>query len=305
MHPRRPAPPAPGQGPPPLSPFETWIAFPMLFAACVYNTLQLVPVALLPPTLARVLGYPSDLFRLARLATTTPTRELREALAPAGWMAGTAIVRLWREKHGAQAMENLLWRLSSKLYLVLGAEPLMACAFCSSDTEYKAYAIYQVLTVYLAHAWVLALLTMPAFGTLPAFMDYVLQRGRVAPPDELRPVRTRAHMRIVALSALAVLSALDVVRILWATDVPVQGSWQHWHANAHLARHMLLSLLLTLVWICTRVQLPAIKVIHALQAMSAVAGAVEARSAAARGSPDRGTTHADPDASVAVPRATS
>ena len=66
-----------------------------------------------------------------------------------------------------------------KLYLVLGAEPLMACAFCASDAEYKAYAIYRVLSVYLAHAWVLALLTMPAFGTLATLMDYVLQRGHV------------------------------------------------------------------------------------------------------------------------------
>lgn len=103
----------------------------------------------------------------------------------------------------------------------------MACAFCASDAEYKAYAIYQVLTVYLAHAWVLVLLTMPAYGTLPAFMDYVLQRGHVAPADELRPVRTRAHMRIIALVALAALSVLDVVRILWAMDVSVQGLWQH------------------------------------------------------------------------------
>lgn len=181
----------------------------------------------------------------------------------------------------------------------------MACAFCASDAEYKAYAIYQVLTVYLAHAWVLVLLTMPAYGTLPAFMDYVLQRGHVAPADELRPVRTRAHMRIIALVALAALSVLDVVRILWAMDVPVQGLWQHWHANAHLARHMLLSLILTLVWVYTRVQLPAIKVMQALQAMSAVSCAVEAqRSAAASGGPDGGTTDADADASDAVPRAT-
>lgn len=113
MHPRRSASPAPGQGPPPLSPFETWIAFPILFTACVYNALQLVPVALLPPTLARVLGNPSDLFRLARLATTTPTRELREALAPEGWLASAMIVRLWRADYGVQAIENLLWRLSS------------------------------------------------------------------------------------------------------------------------------------------------------------------------------------------------
>ena len=109
----RPAPPGPGQGPPPLSPFETWIALPILFTACVYNTLQLVPVAALPSSVARVLGYPSDLFRLARLATTTPTRELREALAPEGWLASASIVRLWRANYGAQAIENLLWRLSS------------------------------------------------------------------------------------------------------------------------------------------------------------------------------------------------
>lgn len=114
-----------------------------------------------------------------------------------------------------------------KLYLVLGAEPLMACAFCSSDAEYKAYAAFQVLAIYLAHAWIVVLLTMPAYGTLSAVIDYVLLRGKVAPPEELRPVRTRAHMRFVALAALVVLCAADVARIFWATYVPVQGLWQH------------------------------------------------------------------------------
>ncbi|WFD28090.1 hypothetical protein MNAN1_003096 [Malassezia nana] len=292
----RPAPSVPAAAVP-LSPFEVWVALPMLFTACVYHTLELVPVALLPATLSRVMGYPSDLFRLAHLATTTPTRTLREALAPDGWLSGAAMVRLWRTNYGSQAIENLLWRLSSvdgrKLYLVLGAEPLMACAFCSSDAEYKAYAAFQVLAIYLAHAWIIMLLTMPAYDTLSAVIDYVLLRGKVAPAEELRPVRTRAHMRFVALAALVVLCAADVARILFATYVPVQGLWQHWHANAHLLRHMCLLLLLALVWLSTRVQVPAVQVLQALQAMSSVANDVETRHGAGRGGPDEGATRTD------------
>ena len=113
MHPPQPGARAPPARSLPLSPLETWVVFPLLIRACVYNTLQLVPIASLPPTLARVVGYPSDVFRLAHLSTTTPTRELREALAPNGWLSSAAIVRLWRATYGEQAIESLLWRLSN------------------------------------------------------------------------------------------------------------------------------------------------------------------------------------------------
>lgn len=109
---------------------------------------------------------------------------------------------------------------------MLGAETLMKCAFCTTDTEYKAYALYQVLPVYLAHAYILMLLTMPAYGTLATLIHTLLQRP-TASTDELRPVRTRAHLRGIALLALAVLLALDMARMCLATDIPVQGVWQH------------------------------------------------------------------------------
>lgn len=93
------------------SAFETYVLAPLVVLGVVYNVVQLIPSAYLPPSLG--LGYASDLFLLWQQRTTVSMQALREAFLPHGALGRTPLVQQWRERFGEEGIERLLWRLSS------------------------------------------------------------------------------------------------------------------------------------------------------------------------------------------------
>lgn len=157
---------------------------------------------------------------------------------------------------------------------MLGAAPIVACTHCHDTQDYQAYRIYQVWRMYVAQALALSIATMTPHGTLPRLVEHAAQQtysGLVAH-------RTRAHWRTRAWLMLIALFAIDVGAILYAEQLPLPpGHWEHWHAYAHIVRHVLLLCLIALVWRGVRWQPPFLQVLEALQAVADTHTRFEAR----------------------------
>lgn len=98
----------------PAGAYERFIILPLVVLALAYNAVQLVPATWLPQDPCGVFtGYPSDLFLLLQRKTSVSTQVLREALAPHSGTTAGKLVDKWRAKFGDDALDGLLWRLSS------------------------------------------------------------------------------------------------------------------------------------------------------------------------------------------------
>ena len=218
----------------PPSAWDTWVLGPLTAAAAAYHAAALVPSAWLP-TPWRAHGYPSDVFLLLRQRTTISTQLLRDALAPGGALSGLA--HAWRTRFGEEALERLLWRWSSvdgrvrglltqKLYLVLGAEPILGCATCVQKLDCQQYALYQLLNPYLVMLVLVGLLTIPSHGVLPR----LVQRTVSTPAHDaaVAPYTSRASSRTPATLVLLAAFFVEAYIVLRAEQLgSVYGRWEH------------------------------------------------------------------------------
>ena len=230
---------------PTSSAFEDYIVYPILFVTVFYHIIHFIPSTLLPATFRHAWwGYPSDLFLLSQAPTSVPTLVLRESLKPNGLLGQSTWIAQWRNTFGNDILEQLITRLSSvegrvrmvprclqshacqKLYLVLGTEPFLACAFCHTVQDFQMYKIYGLWRMYIAHAFVLSIATISPHGTLPRVMEHMSRRAQQK--RVLSAVRTRVHWRMWAWIVLVLAFVLDVAAILYAEDLPLpSGRWEH------------------------------------------------------------------------------
>lgn len=224
----------------PSSAWDTWVLGPLTAAAAAYHAAALVPSAWLP-TPWRALGYPSDVFLLLRQRTTISTQVLREALAPGGALGGLA--HAWRTRFGEEALERLIWRWSSvdgrvrgpltqKLYLVLGAEPILGCTTCVQKLDCQQYALFSLLGPYLVTLVLVALLTIPPHGVLPR----LVQRTVSTPAHDaaIAPYTSRAASRTPATLVVLAAFFVEAYIVLRAEQLgSVYGRWEHVRHHTH------------------------------------------------------------------------
>lgn len=256
--------------------YEVWVLAPLTAVAVAYNITQLIPCIWLPQNWNQ-LGYPSDLFLLLHQRTTVTTQVLREALTPEGSLS--ALAQTWLERFGGESIDRLLWRLSSvdgrKLYLVLGAWPILACSYCSHKLDCQLYAAFALLAPYLATAMLVGLLTIPPRGALPRMVQWLV--GESTEPTTITPQYTRESLRFPATLALLIAFAAEVFVIVRAEELgSVYGRWEHWHANIHLLRHTFFLVLIGAVYFCRKLRRPATEVIGALRSLSVTSANVDA-----------------------------
>ncbi|WFC94739.1 hypothetical protein MBRA1_001373 [Malassezia brasiliensis] len=277
------------------SAWDTWVLGPLTAAAAAYHAAALVPSTWLPMSW-RAHGYPSDVFLLLRQRTTISTQVLREALAPGGALNGLA--HAWRIRFGDDALERLIWRWSSvdgrKLYLVLGAEPILGCATCVQKLDCQQYALFLLLGPYLVTLVLVALLTIPPHGVLPRLVQRI-----VSTPSRdaaIGPYISRAASRTPATLVILAAFFVEAYIVLRAEQLgSVYGRWEHWHANLHLARHALFLVVLTAVYFWRPVRQPAVAVIDALRSLTVTSSRVDELVAYARtASGKRPTAPTDP-----------
>lgn len=232
----------------PAGAYERLIVLPLAVLALAYNVLQLVPTGWLPQDPYGVItGYTSDLFLLLHRKTSVSTQVLREALASRSGTAVGKVADMWRAKFGDDALDALLWRLSSvegrvrtaqcaaladqqKLYLVIGAAPILACAFCTSEQDYVLYALHMLANVYIPHWVLIGLLTEGPRSVLRQAFDWLVRGGRPADDDPtvIVPVASRSAWRTPASLCLGAMAIAEMaIMVLAPSEVIVRGRWEH------------------------------------------------------------------------------
>lgn len=122
------------------------------------------------------------------------------------------------------------------MYLVLGATPILACSFCSSESEYQAFYMLDVAGVYVAHLALLALMTEPPRSIMPQLWNWVTSGSTAGSKDAppLTPVRTRLPLRTASLIAVAAMCCAEAYIVTRAASIPVYGTMEH--VRMHMLR---------------------------------------------------------------------
>lgn len=169
---------------------------------------------------------PRDLFLATRLTTDTSTATLRAAVA------GKQLRDLaWRAEWGEVGLERILRRVSSwegrKLYLLLGAEPLIACTFCASSQDYTNYALFTRTPWYALHLIVVGLLTLPT-ATLSAIDAVLVQllRQPTQHVDQRSDSRDRSYWRRPACWALLAMLIAEASTLNTWASAAATGTWK-------------------------------------------------------------------------------
>ena len=238
----------------------------------MYNLFQLVPTNLLIFRSNGITGYPSDLFLALQARLVVPTEVIRMALRPGGKLSGVAPFSEWSTRFG-DALELFLLRLTSaagrRLYLALGATPFLECQFCVTEADYRIYAAAAMSYIYAIHLLVVALLTDPPRGYLARFSNWVFSGSptgiKNSPPAI--PMRSREQWRGAATVAVVLLWGADLF-VVWAGDqLSLVGRLAHLNANAHLARHVLLAVIVAGTYLLARVTRPRLataQIVHSI-----------------------------------------
>ena len=115
------------------------------------------------------------------------------------------------------------------MYLVLGATPILACSFCSSESDYRAFYLLDVAGVYVAHLALLALMTEPPRSILPQLWNWLVSGSTTGSKDNtpVTPARTRLPLRTASLIAVAAMYCAEAYTVTQAASISVYGPMEH------------------------------------------------------------------------------
>lgn len=253
--------------------------------AVLYNLFQLIPTNLLLFRSNGITGYPSDLFLALQARLVVPTEVIRLALRPGGKLSGVAPFSEWSTKF-SDALEHFLLRLTSaagrRLYLAIGATPFLECQFCLTEADYRIYAAVAISYIYVVHLVIVALLTDPPRGFLARFVNWMLSGSptgiKNSPP--VIPARSREQWRGAATVAVILLWGADLFVVFAGDQLSLVGRLAHLNANAHLARHVLLAVIVGGTYLLARVTRPRLataQIVHSINTSTAAVAYMSAR----------------------------
>lgn len=205
----------------------------------------------------------ADVFLVSGTGTRASVAEVRSRVASMTWSELG-----WRNSWGEEGLEVLLRRLTSyegrRLHLLVGTAPLLECRFCSTASDLALFSLANRLVQYSTHLFLFGLLTLRCDSL--EMIDEVcrslgLMQSRHVPSSPIaassptaadgasssaQPVRLhRAHWRQTAMYMLGAMLLVECAILFDWLDLSFghgeggRSRWNHWHANLHLARHLI------------------------------------------------------------------
>ncbi|WFD34649.1 hypothetical protein MCUN1_001490 [Malassezia cuniculi] len=261
------------------TPWES-LLFSVALLTVLYNVRQLIPTNWLPFVQGDNVGYHGDLFLALNARVMVPTQTIREAFSEGGALSDVLPYSRWPSQYGA-SLDHFFTRLTStagrRLYLVTGALPFLACSFCVTETDYRVYAALGVSYIYVVHLLVIALLTDPPRGPFARLVNWLWTASPTGVPNSppIIPARSREFWRGPVSFGLLIMWGADLFVIFSGDRLSMVGRRAHWHANAHLARHALLTLIVLVTYFVVRTSLPKLLTARMVGAIQKSAAAIE------------------------------
>ncbi|PWN87573.1 hypothetical protein FA10DRAFT_304332 [Acaromyces ingoldii] len=196
-----------------------------------------------------------DVFLVSGTGTRASVAEVRSRVASMSWSELG-----WRSAWGEDGLEMLLRRLTSyegrRLHLLVGTAPLLECAFCTTASDLALYSLAGRLVQYSAHLLLFGLLTLRCdslevvdevfrtLGLLRSPSSASTPNGAPVRPHRA-PWRGTATYVLVAMLLVECAILFDLFDLSFGYGAGGRSRWNHasWHANVHLARHIVLLLL--------------------------------------------------------------
>ncbi|PWN44048.1 hypothetical protein IE81DRAFT_345991 [Ceraceosorus guamensis] len=197
-------------------------------------------------SLNNLLHIPWDLVALARADAYDPSVTIR-----ANTMGRSLSELRW--PYGEAALDAMYGKLgqyeSRRLYLRIGAAPLMECRYCTSAREYTGYAMIQTLFFHISRLLVLGLVTCSS--TTLQSLDAVLLRLAGSELVLKEVGKDRSMWRKVGIWTIASAVAFEsAVMNDYVGEIQKNQGWlNHIHTNLFIARNLLVIALFGLIFL--------------------------------------------------------
>ncbi|CBQ68265.1 conserved hypothetical protein [Sporisorium reilianum SRZ2] len=198
-------------------------------------------------------GYRPDLFLAYGAPITIPTTTLRDLINHAPSLLPVGLLTSSKQAE----LQALISRLSSyegrRMYLLLGARPLLDCTFCKTTNDYFWYALPFLFGTYAWRILALGLLTTHPDDSVAVAIRQAASLLRIPRRDSMHArayEADRSGWRTSSLTALLVLLAVELLIMFEFGHVTADSSrLNHWHANLHILRQLVFLTLVLLVYL--------------------------------------------------------